>query len=949
MTYRVALTLAFVFGSAMTGWAQVAAINGEIQGTITDPTGAVVPGATIKIVNSATGFAQTGATNTSGFYRFPVLPLGSYQLTATAAGFQQRQFDRVVLNAGAVITIDIPLSVSTQVGSVIVTDAAPAIDPSRTDLGYSLSSTQVSNLPLVSRNPFNFILIQPGVAGRPNTEFGVPRKINANGFDGRINYQVDGGNNTESDRAGIRLTPFSDTFIQEIQSVNNGFAPEFGNTVGTVFNAITKSGTNDLHGEGAYIFRRTDFSARPALLANNLPAPQVNVDDWFANVGGPIKKDKLFYFGGVEHVKRDLPQVVAVSSDVIGQLGLPATYANAIPFTQNVLFFLGRLDYQLNENNRFSLRFNGHRNDSPYNNGGGLVLLSQTYNFIDRSDAGSFQWISTISSQAVNELRVQVPYRLQRQAPFAATGTGPSITISGVAQFGGSPSLGFLYKEVTPEVADNFTYLLGNHSLKAGFSFRGVLDRQTQATAATYTFASVSDYLDAQSGVRPLSYTNFSQGLDQPSIIYNSHFYGGYIQDNWKLRPNVTLTYGARYDLYDPPAADKNSPYAPSRSFHTDTNNVAPRIGLAIGLGRDQKTILRGSAGIFYDPPATDVYRRALLQNGQVPPVTISTGPSAVYAPAYPNVFTTLPTGFNVPLQDIAAVSNDFANLYSINANFSVTRAITTSSGITATYLYTRGNRLPVYNNINLIPSGVFLPDGRAIFSKDHYDADFNNILLAQSAGQSIYNALNVMLNKRLSHGLELFASYTWSHAIDDAPEQNNIDSGALLPEDPLNRRRDRASSLTDRRHNFSASGVWAPAFPIGSSFLRYLVNNQQFSSLFVAYSGDVFNIGSNRVLNSDPAIPASAQRPLFIGRNTHIGPPTYQMDLRYTRLFPIRDRAQAQFFGEFTNLFNHTNVTGVNTTTRVDTLGNITSAPSFGWTSALDQRLIQLGVRLVF
>jgi hypothetical protein len=142
---------------------------------------------------------------------------------------------------------------------------------------------------------------------------------------------------------------------------------------------------------------------------------------------------------------------------------------------------------------------------------------------------------------------------------------------------------------------------------------------------------------------------------------------------------------------------------------------------------------------------------------------------------------------------------------------------------------------------------------------------------------------------------------------------------------------------------------VWTPRFSSDSSFLRYLVNNQQFSSLFVAYSGDVFNIGSNRVLNGDPAIPASSQRPLFIGRNTHIGPPTYQMDLRYTRLFPIRERAQAQFFGEFTNLFNHTNVTGVNTTAKVDTLGNITSEPSFGWTSALDQRLIQLGIRLVF
>ncbi len=478
-----------------------------------------------------------------------------------------------------------------------------------------------------------------------------------------------------------------------------------------------------------------------------------------------------------------------------------------------------------------------------------------------------------------------------------------------------------------PEVSDNFNYLLGNDAFKAGFSFRGILDRQTQQTFATYTFATISDYLAAQSGANPLSYSNYTQALGQPSIVYNSHFYSGFLQDNWKLRRNITLIYGVRYDLYGLPDANKNALYEPSRSFHVDSNNVAPRLGLAIGLGRDQKTVVRASGGIFYDAPQTDVYRRALLQNGLVPPVTINTGNNTSYAPTYPNVFNTLPGGFNVPSQDIVAVANNFSTLYSINANLSVSRELTSTTALTLTYLFTRGNRLPVYTNINLVPSGNFLADGRAIFSKQHYDSRFNNIQLAQSVGQSIYNGFNVLLNKRFSHGFELYGSYTWSHAIDDAPEQNNIDSGGQFPEDPLNRRRDRASSLTDRRHAFSASGVWNPAFSVGNSALRYLVNNQQFSSLFVAYSGDVFNIGSNQSLNQDPTIPASLQRPLFIGRNTYVGPPTYQMDLRYSRFFPVGERIRPEFFGEFTNLFNHTNVTGVNTTARVNAAGVITAA----------------------
>ena len=180
------------------------------------------------------------------------------------------------------------------------------------------------------RNPYNFILQQPNVSGHSNTEFGVPRKVNANGFNGRINYQLDGSNNVQSDRAGIRLLPISQTWVQEVQAVSNGFAPEFGNTVGTVFNTITRSGTNAFHGEGGYLFRRTPMSARPALLAESAPTPEVNVDSFFGNVGGRIVRDRLFFFAGAEHVKRDLPAPVTVPVETLSQLGLPASFGNAI-------------------------------------------------------------------------------------------------------------------------------------------------------------------------------------------------------------------------------------------------------------------------------------------------------------------------------------------------------------------------------------------------------------------------------------------------------------------------------------------------------------------------------------------------------------------------------------------------------------------------------------------
>jgi hypothetical protein len=927
---------------------QTSAINGEITGTVVDPSSAPIANAKVRAMNVGTDYQQTAVTTSAGLYRLPVLPIGEYSLTIEGQGFAPYKRSGIRLSAGSAATVDVKLEVQGVVTEVVVSSAAPIVDPARTDQGGTLSSNAVLNLPLVSRNPFNFILEQPNVSGHSNTEFGVPRKLDANGFNDRINYQLDGSNNVESDRAGIRLLPISQTWVQEVEAVNNGFAPEFGNTVGTLFNTITRSGTNALHGEAAYLFRRTPMSARPALLPDNQPTPDVNVDSGFADAGGPLVKDRAFFFAGYEHVKRDLPAPVTVTPATVAQLGLPASFANAIPFSQNVTFFIGKVDWQLTSKHRLTLRYNGHRNDSPYNSSiiGGLYLVDRTYTFADRSHGGAAQLVSVISPNVVNELRFQVPYRSQAQDRFGATGSGPAISIPGVANFGNSLDVGFQYEEMTPEVTENFSYNLRRHALKVGGSMRAIRDTQVQATAALYTFPNIAAYLAARDGVNPRAYISFIQTAGDPSIRYNSLFGGVYAQDTWKPRANITMTYGVRYDVYNPPTANQNSPFQFSQQFRTDKNNFAPRLGVAVGLG---KTVVRASGGIFYDPFQTDLYRRALLNNGTPAFFAISAIPQLPFAPAFPNVFSGVPQGFTPGIQDITTVSPDFASLYSVNANFSVSREVARDTALTVTYLFTRGDRLPVMRNINLVPSGRQLADGRPIFGSARVYTGFGNILSAESVGQSEYNGLNVTLTKRLSHDFEMFATYTWSHAIDDAPEQNNIDSPNFLLSDPTNRRRDRANSLTDRRHAFNGNLVYTPTFRGRRRALRYLANGNRIAVIVVIQSGDVFNMGSNLVLNGDPSTPSTFQRPLFIGRNTIRAPRTSELNVRYTRLFPLGERFKLEFIAESTNVFNRTNVVGLNSTATVGAAGNIVAWPSLAWTAASDQRLIQLGLKFSF
>ena len=913
---------------------QASAINGQIEGTILDPSGSPVSGADVAALNEGTGFRQKVQTEHSGLYRFNVLPLGTYEVDIETAGFTAVKRSGIVLTAGATARIDINLALKGSATEILVTGDAPIAEPSRTDIGLTLTQNMVTNLPLVSRNPYNFILLQPNVSGHPNTEFGVPRKLDVNGFNGRINYQIDGSNNTESDRAGIRLIPISDTYVQEVQQVNNGFAPEFGNTVGSVFNTVTKSGSNQLYGEGGYLFRRTDFNSRLKLLPASQATPTINVDSFIGDLGGRVIKDKLFFFGAFEHVTRDLPTVPSIPVATVSALGLPANFAAAIPFSQSVYFYMFKADWQISQNHRAAFRYNHHANDSPYNNGGGQILLPLTYNFIDRSHVGAVQVVSTLGPNAVNELRFQVATRTQSQNAFAASGTGPTINISGVAQFGGANQVGFVYQETLTEGSDNFSVNRGPHALKFGVDLRAINDMQVQPTSATYSFPNAAAYLAAVSGAAPRGYSTFAQFLGNPAIHYDSLFSGAYAQDTWKPRPNLTVTYGLRYDVYRVPEAAKSSVFPLSQQFRTDKNNFAPRLGMAYALG--PKTVIRVNGGIFFDPPQTDQYRRAILNNGSPLFFAVTARPGDAFGPSFPNVFTAVPQGFSLPTQDITTVARDFRTLYSENANVTLEREITPNTSVSATYLWTHGVGLPVYRNTNLVPSGQFLADGRTMFGTGRADPAFNTILSAESVGVSVYHGGSFTVNHRMSRGLEFAGTYTYSHAIDDAPEQNNIDSASAVLSDPLNRLRDRGNSLTDRRHAFNGR-------------LIQELKGFRLSTAFFAQSGDVFNLGSNRVLNGDPSAAQAFQRPLYVGRNTLRGPAIYEWNARFGRSFGIRERARVEAFAETTNVLNHDNILSVVSTAQVDATGAILTPASHAHSTADNQRLIQLGFKLIF
>jgi hypothetical protein len=941
--------------------AQSQAANGNIEGIVRDTTGAALPGVTVTVTNMDTGTARTSITNDEGVYRAILLPLGRYRIVAELQGFKTVEQQGITLSAGQTALINVQLGVGSLSETVTVTSESPIAQPGRIDLGRTIGENEIKNLPLVSRNPYNLAFLQANVTGFENNEFGVPR-INANGSQMRTNYQIDGNTNTEKDRAGLRLLPVSEVLVREVKVITNGFAPEFGQTTGMVYNAITPSGTNRLDGSASFRFRRNDMSSRPFFLLPTAPKPDTEVNDFTATLGGPVVKDKVHYYGAYEYVDRSLitgGSVITVRPADAQQLGLDLPASGVIPAHQKVTFLFGKADYQINAAHRLATRYFLFKNFSLSNIGGGLTTTDRATDFTDRMDSASAQLVSTVGSDKLNELRIQYARRHQFRTPSDTAADGPAIVVSGAANFGGPRSgdttaVGFDFNQGIWQVIDNLTWVRGRHGFKAGIDAQFIADDRVRGERFLYTFPNINAYLNARNGSTPSSYTSLQQDFGDLTAAYDSAFYGFFVQDDWQLSPRMKLLYGLRYDVFDVPSARTfaGNPY--SQDFRIDKNNFAPRLGFSWSLDERAATVLRASMGLMYEPPLIDFYDNAILGNGDPRAYTVTVSGLDPSAPAFPTSLATVPASFVLPRQSITAVDPDFATQSAWLTNVQVERAVRHDMSLAVGYVNSIGRNLPVLIDVNLVETGQTLGDGRPVYSTTtRVDPAFDRVNLFQSIGESTYNAFTATFNKRMTHGWQAQATYTFAHGEDNAPLTGTyvVGSGDDRVSDPSNLDRDRGVTPFHQTHTFVVSTVLAPSFT-GGGLKTALLNHNQLGVIMQANSGLPFNIRATGAQNGDlNRDGVTNDRPLGIDRNTgRLGRVVY-LDLRYSRFIPLRAAQRIELFFEAKNLFNVENVAAVNRVVTTDAAGN-PSAPlpdPFPPTSGYDQRQMQVGVKFVF
>jgi hypothetical protein len=954
---------------AAPAFAQSQAANGTIEGTVADTSGAVLPGVTVTIANTDTGLERSVVTNGEGQYRGLLLPLGQYRVSAELQGFKKAEQTGISLRAGDTATINFTLSVGTVSETVTITAESPIAQPGKIDLGRTIGDAEIHNLPLPSRNPYNFAFLQANVTGYENNEFGVPR-INANGSQMHTNYQLDGNTNTEKDRAGLRLLPISEVLVREVKVVTNGFAPEFGQTTGMVYNAITQSGTNRFNGQASYRFKRNSMSATPFFLAPGTRKPDTNADDVTAALGGPIKKDKAFFFGAYEYVNRSLitgAQVISVKPEDAAKLGITLPPDGVIPANQSVPFAFGKVDYQVAPSTLVTGRYFYFQNLSLSNIGGGLNTTDRATDFHDKMGSAALQANTTIGSSKLNELRYQFAQRHQ----FRTIGTGvagPANTVSGIAQFGGprigdTNSVGFDFTQKINQVIDNFTWIKGSHALKAGIDAQFIADDRTQGENFQYTFPTSDAYLAAKAGTNPYGYTSLQQTFGQLGISYSSRFYGFFVQDDWQITPRIKLLYGLRYDLFDVPEARTYSPNIYSNNFAIDKNNWGPRAGLSWSLDESGRTVLRASVGKMFEPPLIDFYDNAILNNGDPIRYNVSVSGSAAGAPPYPTSLASPPAGFTLPRQSITAVDPAFKTQESWLSNVQLERALGQNMSMAVGYVSAVGNNLPVLIDVNMIPTGATLGDGRLVYSttvnaQTRVNPTFDHINVFQSIASSNYNAFTATLTRRMQKGIQAQATYTLARGTDNAPLTGTyvVGSGDDRVSDPTNLDREKGVTPFNQTHTFVLSTVYAPQVT-GDSFGARLANNNQLGIILQANGGLPFNIRSNRDLNGDGV---TNDRPLGVERNTGRLGTVVNFDLRYSRFIPIASRTKGEFFVEVKNLFNRQNIAGVNRVVSTDVAGNPlvdisnttatgTAGYPFSGTSGYDQRIAQVGFKVMF
>lgn len=953
----------------------------SLNGTVTDPSGAVVSGASIKLSNEQTGFTRTARSNDSGLYNFVRVPVGSgYVLATEHPGFRPVIQQGLRLDVGAVITLDIALQIGGSTEVVSIAADVPLIETGRSQTATTVNERAVADLPVNGRNFIDFTRLSPGVVSDP-TRGG---DLSFGGQRGPANsLLVDGGDSNSLffgqavGRTGFRPYSFSQDAVQEFQVNTNDYPAEIGRAGGGVINVVTKSGTNAVHGTAFEFYRDKALNANT--FTNNrggIAKQPYHFNQFGGSLGGPVRKNKLFFFVNYDGQRNTAPQVIipniAVPANLLPQLG-----QYLAPYTTGAINNVGlaKLDWNISDRQRFSIRYNLNRftgtnfENTNLNAVGTTSSQSHTGDSQVTTDNVAMSYSNALNSNVILDARYTF---IRDNEPGQANSAAPEVVITNGIVFGRNNFSPRYTNAKTNQGIFTLSVVSGRHTVKFGADLNraAISNFFPGFFSGSYTFPSYQAFAAGQ----PSQFTQGFAGpgtsgaLTQPNVLETALF----AQDSWRATDRLTLNYGIRYDIfkYAQPTVDNPNDALHATGVRTnvvpvDYKNVAPRLGFAYKPFSGERVVLRGGYGIFYARTPAILIGTAFSQNGiQVRNYTLT--PSSPFFPAYPNILPSVPAVGLSP--NLFVMQPNFVSPLTHQASLNLELAATRDMSVVLGYLGVRGEHLTRTRDTNLLPevatAGTF-DDGTPVIFYRHPGNNgtpirpnpaFGRISMFDSGADSIYHGGFIQLVKRYSHHYQFLTSYTFSKVIDTVPDGTAVVVGsddAKQAQDSLQPNNDRGPGAADIRHRFVFSAVWDVNYWDTSSnlFAKYALGGWQLSTIAQIQSGRRFNALAQNDPNNDQN--NASDRVPGVGRNTIEGPAFETIDLRISRDIPLyRERVRLRLIGEAFNLTNRANFNGLqntkytfNGTTRVFTQRTDFLRPL----STFDPRILQLAVKIIF
>src|SRR5215467_5228897 len=961
--------------------------TGAISGIVQDSGQAVVAGAQVTITNKATGLVRPTRTNDAGQFNVPVLPAGTYTVQVEMQGFSKLIQEDVVVNVGSTATLRLELRTGA-IGEVINVTASTTIDTTKTDESTLVDRAAINDLPINGRRADQFALLTPGVAR--DGRFGL---LSYHGQSGVFNnFTLEGNDDNQAyfseARGRTRIASnISANAIQEFQVTQSNFLPEYGRSAGGGINSVIRSGTNLYHGDGFWYFRNQMFSARDPLATIN---PDESRHQFGGSFSGPIVKDRLLFFLNYDQQLRDAPLITQDLSGVL-TTGLPANASaadaaafnagvadlrsrfpngqpgNVVPRNFNQYLGLAKVDWMLTRRDTVTVTYNDLYAHALNGIQTPLVLGNVGRNGSDdvRIESLNVRVTSTITPSFLNEVRFQYG----RDLEFEFGNQPPPQVFVGGFSFGRAT---FLERPALPnekklQLLDNVSYTAGRHFLKFGGEINHASDDINNPAnfGVSYSYSNALTYGRDLLNPAGKQYSSFQQSFGLPGIQFSTNDYAIFGQDQWKVRNNLTLNYGLRYDFEQIPGPFAPNPAVP-QTLHMpqDATDFGPRVGMAWDIRNNVKTVIRAGWGLYYGRTPNGTIFNALTQTGLTDPtlnqISLSLTPTSPGAPAYPKVLLALPPGASGSVTTFRLDSN-FKRPRIQEANVGIERQLMPNLVVSAGFIYTKGDRLPVSFDQNL-PTPQFtrvysFPDGSTTsvpfsagitktasgqtvnINASRPNPSLGAINVVTSIGETWYKALFVEVKRRFSKGFQFNVSYTLASA-ENLSGSGAADGSGTGPESPFGGSSvqnqfalssNRAPSPTDQRHRMVVSGIWnLPLTTSESQVIKGLVNGWSLSGIFTAESGRPFAAEI-----SVPSLPFTFQGAQYNGfggllgqgsggdrniapnipRDSNYGDANYRIDLRVARVFRLTERFSVQVLGEGFNIFNRSNFNGFNTT----------------------------------